>query len=85
MQNRVIFDTRALLWVNVIVGAGVGVTVLLLLALVPVIAVTKGPPGLTLLIMVGICVAAGFTLLMVVMRQLLMQATAMRAELSEVI
>ncbi len=33
----------------------------------------------------AICVAAGFTLLMVVMRQLLMQVTALRTELSEVI
>ena len=80
-----IFDARGLVCVNTIVGAALTAAVLFALACVPAVFVTHGPPALTLVLMLATAASLGFGLLMLVMRQLLVQATGLRAEMDEVI
>lgn len=80
-----IFDTEALAWVNAIIGAGCAAVVLFALALTPVAFVTHGPPALSLALILAAAMSAAFTLLMIVMRQLLIQATSFSDEMAEVI
>ena len=85
VKDGAIFDVRAFFWVDVMVWAGAVAAVLLLIALVPVVAITHGPPGSTPVLVAAICGAAGITLLLIVMRQLLAQATVFQTELAAVI
>ena len=85
VRDGSIFDTHAITWVNVIVGAGTGASVLFIAALFPAVMITSGPPWLTLSFLAGAGTCVGFTLLMVVMRYLLLQATEFHDELDEVI
>lgn len=85
VESNTIFNTYSAKWVAIIIWAGTAATALLALLLIPVITVTDGPPGLTLMLVAGIVVGTGFVLLMAVMRQLLTQATTISTELDEVI
>ena len=78
-----IFDERAFVWVDAIVCA-VGVAWLLLVGLF-FYAVGFGDPGLPILIIVMGLGTAVLGLLMVVMRALLRQATALRTDMEAVI
>ena len=79
-----IFSDAALVWVNAIVGAIVGVSALLGGACVAV-AVRGGRPGLTAALLLMALAAAVLGLLMVVMRALLRQATTLRTEMEAVV
>lgn len=85
VRRCMIFDRRATRWVNAIIGAGIAVTVLLVGAMIPDVAVTHGPPSLSIMLIIGIAASIGFTLLMIVMRSLLVHATGLKSELDEVI
>lgn len=85
VERSAIFDSHSFVWVNIIVRAAYGLVAVMVAALIPDVAVTHGPPGLSLLLLVGIAASAGFALLMVVMRHLLQQATGLKSELDEVI
>lgn len=86
VRREAIFDPRSLRWVDVIIGAG-----LVEAGLVGVVVVLHGLfiEGGNLVISLGILsVGLGgiaFSLLMVVMRQLLVSATRLRDEMAEVI
>ncbi|WP_309131357.1 DUF2975 domain-containing protein [Brevibacterium sp.] len=87
VRRDAIFTQRAFRWVDVIIGAGLVATLLVggFGILVIGIALRDDAPGL--IAIVGGVVVAGlaFVLLMIVMRGLLRNATAMRSELSEVV
>lgn len=85
VERHVIFDRHATRWVTAIIWAGGAVAVLLVSALVPDITITHGPPGLSIMLIIGIAASVGFTLLMIVMRGLLIQAAGLKTELDEVI
>ncbi len=82
-----IFTQRAFRWVDVIIGAGIVATLLVCGFGIPLIGVGLRDDAPGVLVIVGGTVVAGltFVLLMVVMRGLLRTATAMQAELSEVV
>ncbi len=80
-----IFDAKGLVWVSAIIWAAFAAAGLFALACVPVFFVTSGPPALSFGLMVVVAASLGFALLMVVMRQLLIQAASLRAEMAEVI
>lgn len=76
-----IFETSSLGWVSALAAmpAIVGVAALTSLFFIP------GPPLLGLLMLLGVAVCVGLTLLLVVMRSLLAQAAADRTDLAVVI
>lgn len=79
-----IFDTRALVWVDGIlwaVGAGWSV----FLAVFLIVGFRADDPGLPLLLFLLLVAGAVFGLVVVVMRSLLRQATALRADMDAVI
>ncbi len=80
-----IFDARGLVWVNAVVGAAFAAAFLFAVACAPVFFVTHGPPVLSFGLIAAVGASFGFALLMVVMRQLLVQATSLRDEMAEVI
>ena len=88
IRRGAIFTKRAFRWVDVIIGAGVLATVLLLGIAVLVYLVIEPPldaPGLVV-IALGAAVGGGaLVLLMVVMRGLLRSAADMQSELEEVV
>jgi hypothetical protein len=86
VRKGAIFSERAFRWVDVIVVSGVVATALALFFLLHVNWIAPEiPPGI-LGIISGIVLAfATFVLLMLVMRGLLRNATALRAELDEVV
>ncbi|MCI1675619.1 MAG: DUF2975 domain-containing protein [Ancrocorticia sp.] len=85
VEHHVIFDRHATRWVTALIWAGGAISILLVCAIVPDITITHGPPGLTIMLIIGTAASIGFTLLMIVMRGLLVQATGLKSELDEVI
>ena len=87
VEDGRIFSGRALVWVDIIIGAGVVATLLVLLVAGHLwFVVGQGaPPGIGFGLVAGIVAGTGFVLLMVVMRGLLRTATTMRVELSAVV
>jgi hypothetical protein len=83
VRRGVIFSSRAFVWVNGIVGAGVLATALAIGQAVLLFANNSGP--VWVLLAVVAVVGAAFTLVVVVMRTLLLQATALQTELAEVV
>jgi Protein of unknown function (DUF2975) len=84
VRQDVIFTASALRWVDVIIGA-LG-TAWVLAAAGSLWAVWGADdPGTPLLLFVVLLVAAAFSLVVVVMRELLRQATSLRTELADVI
>lgn len=84
VQADRIFSTAAFRWVDGIIGA-VGLGCLLLLGLFLWVGVTADDPGAPLLLLVLLTAAGVLALLVVVMRALLVQATALRTDLDQVI
>ena len=76
-----IFDPHSLRWVQVMAGAAGVATLCCLLAQLWI----PGPPLLGACVLVVALLCAGLALVLVVMRSLLVQASAFRAELDEVI
>ncbi len=76
-----IFHPSALRLVDVIVGAVVVATLLVVMALFFI----PGPPQLFLLVEAGVLVGATIVLVLLVMRSLLRRAVAMHVELDEVV
>jgi hypothetical protein len=80
-----VFSRAAFRYVDVIIGAAVGMT---LLAMILSFVLAPGEviaPGIVLLVVVGGMGTAGIALLVLVLRFLLAKATTLRAELDEVI
>lgn len=82
-QDR-IFSAQALGWVDTIL-VSVGVAWVLVLVAGVLVAVAAGPSGVAALLLVVVLVGAAVGLLMVVLRALLVQATALRTDLDGVI
>ncbi|WP_150308072.1 DUF2975 domain-containing protein [Planctomonas psychrotolerans] len=88
VRRDAIFTPRAFRWVDLIIGAGLVVTVILLALSVYVFVVIlpiEDAPGLLAITGGAALCAAAFVLLMVVMRGLLRSATSLRSELAEVV
>ncbi|MDX2342120.1 DUF2975 domain-containing protein [Micrococcus sp. M4NT] len=80
-----IFTSRALPWVNAIVGAFLGGALVCAATLTYQSATVAGPPLWLLLLFAGVATGLAMALLMLVMRALLVRATRLRAEMDEVI
>lgn len=86
VRRRIIFDAGALRWVDTIIGAGVAVSLIALGIFVHLTAfVNAGPPVVVLALSATVTVGLAVTLLVVVMRGLLQQATTLEGELAEVV
>ncbi len=85
VQEGSIFSTRAFTWVDRIIGTTVVATILVVAMNAYLTAINMIPPGLFILLggaaVGGLCLA----LLLVVMRALLVRATELESDLSEVI
>ncbi|MEW6225813.1 MAG: DUF2975 domain-containing protein [Chloroflexota bacterium] len=86
VDGGVIFTSRALRWVDIIIACAMVATVLSAGVLIHMLSFVPGGGGPTVYFMVA-CIAGGlaFALLMVVMRGLLVSAIADRTELDAVI
>lgn len=80
-----IFSDSAFRLVDLIIGAGLAVSVLCVAAWVILSVANMFPPGVAIMLITGILGGLGFALLMLVMRGLLRKATELQRDLSEVI
>lgn len=80
-----VFSPRALRWVDGIVGAFLAGSLVCLTTIVYQFYTVTGPPLWILLLFSGVVAGTGMALLMVVMRTLLVQATALQTEIDAVI
>jgi hypothetical protein len=80
-----IFTPRAFAWVDVALWAVVGATVLVVATLFYLFTAPAGSPAVVLLLLLGVVVGAGLSLLVVVLRGLLRKASQLEADLSEVV
>ena len=87
VSRDAIFSRRAFRWVDIIIGSGIVATLLVAGFAIPLIGIGLRDDAPGIIAIVGGAVVAGlaFVLLMIVMRGLLRNATAMRIELSEVV
>jgi hypothetical protein len=83
VQRGSIFTGRAFRWVDVIIGASLAATALILAAAIGTLQ--TGPPGLMLALSGVALVGGAIALLLLVMRGLLRTATALEGELAEVV
>lgn len=84
VRDDQIFSDRSRAWVDAILGAVAVAWTLVLVACV-LVAAAEGLSGIAALLLVVLLVGAAVGLLMVVLRALLRQATALRSDLDEVI
>ena len=84
VQQGRIFSEDALRWVDVIIGA-IAVAWLILSATFLYFGATWGDPGVPMLMLLMLLAGAALGLLMLVMRTLLRQATALRTDMEAVI
>ncbi len=80
-----VFSRAALRWVDGIIGAFLAASLVCLATIVYQSFTIGGPPVWMLLLLFGILAGIGMALLMMVMRTLLVQATALRTEMDVVI
>lgn len=80
-----VFSLDALRWVNGIIGAFIGGSLVCLTTILYQNATVAGPPIWSLLLVCGVFAGVGLALLMVVMRTLLVRATTLKNELDVVI
>jgi len=86
VRRDAIFSPSAFRWVDVIIWAAAVATVITLGVAIWQFGVERlGPPGLVLMLGSAVIGGAAFVLLMIVMRGLLRQATALESELAEVV
>jgi hypothetical protein len=83
--QRKVFSRAAVQWVNVIIAAIWTETGALLPWLAVLGFVTKGPPGASLICLIGLVAGVAAALIVTAMKALLIQATAQADELAEVI
>ena len=79
-----IFSDRALVWVDVIIGA-IGTACVLLTGLLVALLLTYDDPGLPILTCLVLVAGTAVGLLVFVMRSLLVQATTLRTDMEAVI
>lgn len=84
VRDDQIFSARSFVWVDTILAAVAAAWVLVLVACV-LVAAAEGFSGIAALLLVVLLVGAAVGLLMVVLRALLVQATALRTDLDGVI
>lgn len=80
-----IFQPSAFRVVNTIIGCIIAATCLLVAAFVILTVANAMPPGVVIMLVMGITGGAGLALLLVVMRGLLRKATGLDQDLAEVI
>lgn len=80
-----VFSSRALMWVNTIIGASLSGSLVCVATLLYQSFAVGGPPIWTLLLLCGTVAGIGLALLLHVMRTLLMQATTLQREMEAVI
>ncbi|MDO5081988.1 MAG: DUF2975 domain-containing protein [Arachnia propionica] len=85
VSRRDTFTPRALGWVDLIIGCAVVATVLALAGALHLTWLGIGGPPVLLVLTGSLLLGPGFILLMLVLRHLLKDATALRTELAEVI
>ncbi|HJX76720.1 DUF2975 domain-containing protein [Glutamicibacter sp.] len=86
VENHTIFNQRAFVWVNTIIGAIALATVLVLgLGSHLLGIINVGGPGIVLAVMAATACGIALLLLMLVMKGLLRGATSLEAELAEVV
>jgi len=86
VRRGAIFSTNSFTWVNAIIIAASIATAIIAGVLVWHLGVEgQGPPGLILMMGSAAVGGTAFVLLMLVMRRLLEQATALQSELNEVV
>ena len=84
VRNDQIFSDAAFRWVDLIIGA-MAVAWLVWAGLAAFVSLTSDDPGLPLMMAIMLLVGAVIGMLMVVMRALLRQATALRTDMEAVI
>lgn len=85
-RKRIIFNERALRWVDVIIGTGLLASLIALGMLIHLtFVINAGPPAVVLALFATTAVGLTVALLVVVLRGLLRQATALEGELAEVV
>ena len=84
-ERDTVFSTNAFRFVDIILGSIAVATVLVTAMNILLSAVNANPPLAFLALIAKTVVGIGLALLMIVMRMLLVQATALRSELSEVV
>lgn len=86
VRRSTIFSVRAFRWVDVIIGAALTASAIAIGILVHLsVFINAGPPIVVLALFATATVGLTVTLLVVVMRGLLRQATALEGELAEVV
>lgn len=86
VRGRVIFNERAVRWVDTIIGAGLVASLIALGMLIHLtFVINAGPPAVVLALFATTAVGLTVALLVVVLRGLLRQATALEGELAEVV
>lgn len=80
-----VFSPRAFRWVNGIIGAFLGCSLVCAATIAYQSATVAGPPLWMLLLLAGVAAGLGLALLMTVMRALLVRATALQSEMDVVI
>ena len=80
-----VFSSRALRWVDAIIGAALAASLVCAATIVYQSFTVGGPPVWMLLLWCGVLAGIGIALLMVVMRGLLVQATTLRYDMEAVI
>ena len=86
VRKRVIFNARALRWVDVIIAAGlIGSLIAGGILIHLTVFINAGPPVVVLALFAVATVGLTVSLLVVVMRGLLRQATTLEGELAEVV
>ncbi|MET0991692.1 MAG: DUF2975 domain-containing protein [Lacisediminihabitans sp.] len=85
VRESSIFSEAAFAWVDVILGAVVLATVLILGSLIGLIALGMVPPAAFILGVLGTIIGSGLALLVVVMRGLLHSALRLEQDLAEVV
>lgn len=86
VERHTIFNQRAFVWVNTIIGAIALATVLVLGLGIHLLGIIRvGGPGIVLAVMAATTCGIAFLLLMLVMKGLLRGATSLEDELAEVV
>ncbi|MCD2442720.1 DUF2975 domain-containing protein [Agromyces sp. SYSU K20354] len=80
-----IFSTDAFRWVDVILGAIIAATLLIVVAFATLFAAGVANPSVQLLCALGVVVGSGLSFLVIVMRGLLKNAAQLQQDLSEVV
>jgi hypothetical protein len=84
-RNDEVFSSRAFRWVDGIIGAFLGCSLVCVVTIIYQSVTVPGPPFWMLLLVAGAFTGLGLALLMTVMRTLLVRATTLKSEMDVVI